>query len=888
MANKKIGIVSRNSPTYLKDYRPPGFLIDTMRMHVDLYEEETNVRTVLNLRRNPKVDVSKPLVLNGEEMVLKCLSLDGRTLSSSEYQITDSLLIIPRVPDSLFTLETKVTIKPQENTQLIGLYKSKNVFCSQCEPYGFRRITYFLDRPDVLTRYTTTITADKDRYPFLLSNGNLIESKMLCSNRQWVHWEDPLKKPSYLFALVAGDFDVLEDVFFTRSDRKIILRLFLEKGLKHQGFFALQSLKRAMKWDEERFGREYDLKVYMIVAVGDFNTGAMENKGINIFNAKNILADPKTATDEDYMRIENVIGHEYFHNWSGNRVTCRDWFQISLKEGLTVFRDQCFSEDITSRATARIRNVNYLRNVQFLEDSSPTAHPVRPNSYIEINNCYTSTIYNKGAEVIRMIRTLLGSKIFRKGMDLYFSRYDGQAVTIEDFVQAMMDVSSKNFEQFKKWYDHIGTPILDMESEYDQEKEVLILKVRQSCSSGSSKKLPLHIPLALGLLNSEYEDATSKLDGDDNFIRGTRVLEIKKSEEVFKFLNVKKKPILSLLRDFSAPVYSNYPYSDEELLQLFQHDSDPFSRWESGQIFSRRLIGNLIKDYQQKRSLKLDDRFVESFRDIVVRSHGDYGYAALLILLPSETGLMQFIQNTDVETIYSVRQFVKRELAKTLVLELTTAYERHRLPSYTYNWIDVGKRAFKNRCLNYLTENAEDKQYALAYRQFRDSDNMTDVIGSLSALVNHECKERDRALDEFYRKWKDHPLVVNKWMALQASSKLPSTTENVKRLLQHPAFNIKNPNNVYSLLVTFGMNTVCFHDKNGEGYRLISDCVLNIDAINPQMAARVLQPLSNWKIMDEGRQELMKTELNRIAKVSRSSSGVYEIITKSLNSSEFI
>ena len=873
---------------YLKDYSTPSFLINTVHMHIDLYEEETNIKTVLNLQRNPKIKISKPLVLNGEAMVLKRIALNKQALSSTEYKISDSSLTIFEVPDE-FILETEVIIKPHENTQLSGLYKSRGNFCTQCEPHGFRRITYFLDRPDVLACYNTIITADKDKYPFLLSNGNLIATKMLDDNRQLVHWEDPLRKSSYLFALVAGDFDLLEDFFITQSGREVKLRLYLEQGFKDQGSFALQALKKAMKWDEEKFGREYDLDIYMIVAVSDFNMGAMENKGLNIFNTKNILATPKTATDKDYIHIENVIGHEYFHNWSGNRVTCRDWFQITLKEGLTVFRDQSFTEDMTSKCVARIESVNYLRNMQFAEDAGPMVHSIRPRSYIEVNNFYTSTVYNKGAEVIRMVQTLLGPKVFRKAMDLYFWRHDGEAVTIEDFIQAMADTSNKNFDQFKRWYDQAGTPVLDIKSKYNKNKETLILNIKQSVpltpspSSGQSEKLPLHIPLALGFMSLECRDMPTKLAEENEAVQGTRILEIKKSEEIFQFVNVKHKPTLSLLRDFSAPVHLNYSYSDEELLWLFQYDSDPFARWEAGQIFAKRLIFKLVRDYQQQKLLQLDNRFTESFRKTIQELHyKDYGYKATLLTLPTEAYLMQFMGgDVDIEALHTICQFVKKGLAAALMSDLTVTYENCKLPLYEYNWTDVGKRALKNRCLDYLTEN-KGGQYTLAYQQFKNSNNMTDTVGALSALIHHECEERHRALDEFYQQYKGQPLIINKWIALQASSQLSSTIENVKKLIQHPAFDIKNPNNVYALLVTFGMNVVCFHDKSGEGYRLIANHVLKIDQINSQVAARVLQPLSRWQIVDRKRQELMKAELNRIAEASRLSSDIYEIITKSL------
>ena len=869
---------------YLKDYRPSDFLIDTVHLYVDLHEEETCVKTILNLQRNPASNrTGAPLTLNGEDIALKSVIIDGHKLSPLNYTVDKFSLTIPAVPNQ-FTLETKVVIKPQENTRLSGLYKSRGNFFTQCEAEGFRRITYFLDRPDIMAQYTTTITADKTKYPYLLSNGNLTEKKTLNLKRQWVHWEDPSKKSSYLFALVAGDFDVLEDSFITRSGKEVTLQLYLEKGFKDQGMFALAALKKSMRWDEKKFGREYDLDIYMIVAVSDFNMGAMENKGLNIFNTKNILANPKTTTDDDYVRIEEVIGHEYFHNWSGNRVTCRDWFQLTLKEGLTVFREQSFSEDLTSKGVARINAVNLLRNVQFLEDAGSMAHPIRPRSYIEISNFYTATVYNKGAEIVRMVQTLLGSKVFYKAMDLYFSLYDGQAVTTEDFIQVMEDTSGKNLKQFKRWYDQAGTPLLEVDSNYEEKEKMLILTVKQMCppTPGQPEKFPFHLPLSVGFIGPKYESVSMQLEGEDKAVTGTRVLEIKKSETTFRFINIEHKPILSLLRNFSAPVRLNYPYTDKELLCLLQHDSDPFSRWEAGQLFAKRLMLKLVDDYYEKKPLKMDDRFIKSFQKIIQRSHQDPWYRAILLLLPSESYLMQFIEKTDIEVVFKVRQFVKKALAIALVDDLSRSYRNNQLVGYEYNYSDVGRRAFKNRCLSYLTEVNDKSYYRLAYEQFKNSNNMTDSVGALSALIDHNCEERDQALKEFYQKWKNQPLIVNKWFSIQASSTLPSTIGTVRTLTQHPDFDIKNPNNIYSLLAVFGTNVVRFHDANGEGYRLIADYVLKIDPVNPQVAARILQPLTRWQLMDAKRQALMKTELARIAKAPKLSTDIYEIVTKSL------
>lgn len=877
-------MTSQPETIYLEDYRPTDFLIDTVHLNVDLQEEETRVKSILAMHRNPVVDsVNAPLVLNGEEMVLKSVSIDGKALSSSEYKVDKTSLTIHHVPDQ-FKLETEVVIKPQENTALSGLYKSRNNFCTQCESHGFRRITYYLDRPDVMSRFTTTITADKTKYPMLLSNGNLIEEKELDNNRHWVHWEDPSLKSSYLFALVAGDFDLLRDKFITMSGREIDLRLYLEKGFADQGGYALEALKLAMKWDEETYGREYDLDIYMIVAVSDFNMGAMENKGLNIFNTKYVLANSKTATDTDYVGILDVIGHEYFHNWSGNRVTCRDWFQITLKEGLTVFRDSTFTEDLTSPGVARIDSVNYLRNVQFPEDAGPMSHPIRPRSYIEINNFYTNTVYRKGSEVIRMVRTLLGKKLFREGMNLYFTRHDGQAVTTEDFIKAMEDASGKDLTQFKRWYDQAGTPVLDVVGDYDEKHKTFTLTVKQSCppTLGQSQKEPFHLPLAMGLIGPDCQELPTQLEGEPHASRGTRVLELKKPVETFRFIHVESKPIPSLLRDFSAPVILNYPYTDEELLWLLNCDTDPFAKWEAGQNFEKRLILKLVADYQAGKPFVIDERLIKVFQKLLTSQHDDHRFSATLLMLPTENYLLQQMEVGDVRAVHKARDFVRESLAKALAQDFSTCFAEHQLPYYEYNPVDMGKRSLKNICLNYLVLADKGHYLKTAYEQFSTCDNMTDAVGALGALINEDCKERDAALDEFYKKWKDQPLVINKWLTLQASSTRPDTLGKVKQLMKHPAFNIRNPNNVYALIGAFGMNVVCFHAENGEGYRFIGDQVLAIDPANPQVAARMLQPLTRWKKMDKKRQSLIKEQLKRIVETPKVSKDIYEIASKSL------
>lgn len=862
-------------PIYLKDYQVPDFEVEKVFLHFDLDEAFTQVKTVMHLHRHPKSNKKKaPLVLNGENMLLKSVAVDGVTLDATTYQVDAKTLSIPNVPDQ-FILETEVHIKPQENKALLGLYKSRNNFSTQCEPHGFRHITYFLDRPDVMTRFTTTITADKEKYPHLLSNGNLIEEKIQ-GNRRWVRWEDPSLKPCYLFALVAGDFDLLTDTFTTMSGRQVDLKLYLEKGFAEQGGYALESLKRAMRWDEETWGREYDLDIYMIVAVSDFNMGAMENKGLNIFNTKYILAKPETATDADYVGIECVIGHEYFHNWSGNRVTCRDWFQITLKEGLTVFRDQSFSTDMTSPAVARIPEVNVVRDQQFAEDDSPMAHPIRPDSYIEVDNFYTLTVYRKGAEVVRMVQTLLTPPVFRKGLDLYFERHDGQAVTTDDFIQAMEDASGKDLSQFKKWYSHAGTPVIDIESDYNKNKKRLTLTVKQI------KKPALHMPLSIGFVGKNCEDVSTQLHSEESARDGTRVLEITKSKEKFKFVNVDEKPTLSFFRNFSAPVIYNYPYTNEELAWLYQCDSDSFARWNAGQRFIVNVMLAGVQQIKDGKSIMVPELLSNAFKKILDSSAGDLNLLSALLRLPSERYALSRMSVPDVLMIHKVRTLIFQQLGELLFSDFHKVYQScHSNKAYQYNVKEMGRRSLKNLCLSYMTANNNPEAIQVAAEQYKTSDNMTDCIGALNALNNFDGSQRVDLLNDFYEKWKKEPLVVNKWLALHASSTLPTTLGTVKLLMDHPAFNIENPNNVYSLLCAFGSNQAAFHDSNGESYRFIADQVLSIDSLNPQVAARVIQPLTYWRQLDTKRGSMMRAELDRIANSAGISSNIYEISVKS-------
>ncbi len=867
---------------YLKDYQPSNFLIEKVFLHFDLHGDHTTVKSILTVKRNPVAkEQQAALVLDGEDMQLQSISLDGVVLEEKQYKVNKNSLTIHDVPES-FTLETTVLIKPQDNTQLSGLYVSGGNFCTQCESQGFRRITYYLDRPDVLARFNTTITADKSQYPYMLSNGNLIEERDLGNNRHWVHWEDPSLKPCYLFALVAGDFDLIEDTFITMSNREVALKLYLERGFKEQGDFAMLALQHSMQWDEEKFGREYDLDIYMTVAVSDFNMGAMENKGLNIFNTKYILASPETATDTDYVNIEDVVGHEYFHNWTGNRVTCRDWFQLTLKEGLTVLRDQLFTEDITSAAVARLDTANYVRSQQFVEDAGPMAHPIRPESFMEINNFYTKTVYQKGAEVLRMVRTLLSPEGFRKGMDLYFHRHDGQAVTTEDFIKAMEDASGVDLSQFQRWYCQAGTPALQIDGQFDENENTFTLTVKQSCPAtpGQKDKEPFYLPLSVGLIGSACKDMATQLKGESTAKDQTRVLVISKPEEQFTFINVAEKPVPSLLRCFSAPVKVHYPYSNEELAWLLRCDSDPFARWDAGQNLCVRVIQAMVKDHNENRAFEIDPVLLEAFQYVLTDRHDDWYFMSRLLVLPSVSYILSNMMGSDVAVIHEAREFIKRELANTLDKEFSALYNEHHDEAYEYSVAEMGKRAVKNNCLAYMSYN--DKHHDLAFEQYQKATNMTDAVGALSALNHHECQQRHDALQHFYDKWQHEPLVVNKWLGLHSASILPDTLGRVKELMSHPGFSIRNPNNVYALVCGFGANTPIFHNGSGEGYQFLADQVLAIDGGNSQVAARVIQPLISHELVDQRRAGQMRSQLQRISEAKPLSKDVFEVVIKSL------
>ncbi len=877
--------LSEPKTVYLSEYQPPDFFIDTVELSITLFADKALITSELRLRRSEQVSTDAPLVLDGENLVLVELAVDGRSLEPAQYEVGEQTLTLFTVPD-VFTLRCITEIYPQKNTSLEGLYRSSGNFCTQCEAQGFRKITYYLDRPDVMARFTTTIEADID-IPVLLANGNLVEQGRVGEQRHFARWHDPFPKPCYLFAMVAGDLVAITDSFTTRSGKVVALHIYVQEHNRERCDHAMVSLQKAMKWDEEVFGLEYDLDLFMIVAVDDFNMGAMENKGLNVFNSKYVLAEPATATDDDYEGIEGVIAHEYFHNWTGNRVTCRDWFQLSLKEGLTVFRDQEFSADMSSRAVKRISDVQLLRNVQFPEDSGPMAHPIRPDHYIEINNFYTVTVYEKGAEVIRMIHTLLGPEKFRKGMDIYFDRHDGQAVTCDDFVAAMASGGGKDLSQFKNWYSQAGIPELQVEGEYNGRQKTYSLRVSQSCPAtpGQDVKEPYHMPLRVGLIGADGRTLPIILAGDESDPEDVKILEIREVSQDFLFEAVAEKPIPSLLGSFSAPVKLHYPYGDDELRFLMVNDPDAFNRWEAGQRLACRLLLKLVEDYQSKQPLVLPADFVEVYGSILKKTD-DPAFLARLLVLPTEKYLGEQMDIIDVDALFAVRQFVRRELARQLFMPFLTCY--HTAVSdtpYRYDAALSGQRLLKNTALAYLMLSDRQEVVELCLKQFEQANNMTDTLSAFTAIMhNPDCVERKAVQVAFFSQWQNNSLVMDKWFTVQATAPLATTLAEVKELTRHPSFSLANPNKVRALIGAFcSANQICFHDKSGAGYRFLTDQVLSLNSTNPQIAARILGPLSRWHRYDENRQLLMKAELERILAEESLSNDVYEIAAKSLS-----
>ncbi len=888
---------------YLKDYKVPPFLIEETNLHVDIHDDVTTVTTTLKVVKNPEAasEDQVHLVLDGsKDLATQSVAIDGRALTDNEYQVEDDELSVFEVPEQ-FELTTAVQIKPQENTALEGLYKSGDMYCTQCEAEGFRNITWYLDRPDVMSKYTTTVVADKASYPILLSNGNDIDRGEE-GDRHWVTWQDPFMKPAYLFALVAGDLQHIEDEFVTMSGRKVKLQIFTEPHNIDKVDYAMLSLKNSMKWDEEVYGREYDLDIFMIVAVESFNMGAMENKGLNIFNTSCVLAHPETTTDATYQRVESVVGHEYFHNWSGNRVTCRDWFQLSLKEGFTVLRDQQFSADMGSPTVCRVNDVAVLRSAQFPEDAGPMAHPIRPDSFIEINNFYTATVYEKGAEVVGMIRTLLGPERFRVGTDLYFDRHDGQAVTTEDFVKAMEDANGVDFTQFRTWYRQAGTPILDVTGEYDESAKTFTLNVKQSCPAtpGQDQKDPYHMPIKVGLLDEEGNDIrfpvvgldVSSVDEASGF---SAILNLTETEQEFVFRGIESEPTPSLLRGFSAPVKLSYEYSREELRFLMSHDSDGFNRWEAGQRLALDVIQEIVGQIEAGEEVTVDENLIAAFDANLTQAlegdkdpNLDKAMIAHMLVLPATGYLIEMSEVANVDAIHQAREAVRTAIAKKLSGLLLSVYKLNQKDvPYQAEAKQIAERALKNVALGYLMQPEDTEMVNLCVDQYESATNMTDRSAALRALVGSAAEAaqepKEKALNDFYNRFQHEALVIDQWFAIQATCSLPGTLERVKGLMEHDAFDIKVPNRMRGLVAQFAMNNIVnFHEASGGGYEFLADRVIELNSINPQMAARILSPLTRWRKYDDSRQALMKEQLQRILEVEGISPDVYEIVTKSL------
>ncbi len=871
---------------YLRDYAPPPFLVETIDLDIDLREDHAVVGARLALARNPAArDSAAALVLDGEELDLLSVALDGRALGADDYRLSATQLVIDAVP-ARCTLETRVRIRPDANSQLMGLYRSTDGYFTQCEAEGFRRITYFIDRPDVMARYTTTIHADRARLPVLLSNGNPVASGDESDGRHWARWEDPFPKPSYLFAMVAARLEHIERDVATASGRPVKLMVYVEPGKLDQCGFALDALEQALRWDERTFGLELDLDRYMIVAVGDFNMGAMENKGLNIFNTRYVLARPDTATDHDYMLLDRVVAHEYFHNWTGNRVTCRDWFQLSLKEGLTVFRDQQYGGDRYSHAVQRIQEVRLLRSAQFPEDAGPMAHPVRPASYMEISNFYTATVYNKGAEVVRMIHTLIGADAFRRGMNLYFERHDGQAVRTEDFVAAMADASGVDLGQFQRWYDQAGTPRVAVRSTYDTVARTCTLDFTQDCAPtpGQPDKLPFHIPVALGLLGADGSGLPLRLAGEDAAAGTSRVLSLTETHQRFVFTDVAGPPVPSLLRNFSAPVELAFDYTDADLALLAAHDGDPFNRWEAGQRLALRVLLGAVANIRAGRAPVFGSGIVEACRRVLADAAADPAFAAEALSLPGAAYIAEQVDEVDPDAILAARTALRRHLAASLAPEFEAAYATHAPAGpYSPDPVSAGRRALRNLALGYLMELETPDIRARCLAQLREADNMTDSMAALVALANCDCPERTLGLDWFYARWHDEPLVVDKWFAAQAGSRLPGTLAEVRRLLAHPAYDPRNPNKVRALVGAFCQgNHAGFHAADGSGYAFAAEQVIALDPVNPQVAARLARAFDRWRKFDAGRQAHARAALTRIQAVDGLSRDTFEVVSRAL------
>ena len=872
-------------PVRLQDYRPPDWLIETVELDVSLHATAATVRARLKIKPN-SAGTPAPLVLDGDELKLVALALDGKPLGAERFVATPDRLTIAQPPNRPFELTIETVIDPTGNTQLMGLYRAGATYCTQCEAEGFRRITYFLDRPDVMAVYTTRIEADNGEAPVLLSNGNLIaKGEVPGTSRHFAVWHDPFPKPSYLFALVGGDLACVEDCFVTMSGRTVKLAIYVEPGKEARVPYAMDSLKRAMRWDEEAFGREYDLDIFMIVAVSAFNMGAMENKGLNVFNDKYVLASPATATDQDFANIEAVIAHEYFHNWTGDRITCRDWFQLCLKEGLTVFRDQEFTASQRSRAVERISDVRSLRAHQFVEDAGPLAHPVRPELYHEINNFYTSTVYDKGSEVVRMIRTLIGPATFRKGMDLYFKRHDGQAATVEQFVQCFADVSKREvFAQFMRWYSQAGTPEVKVAPHYDARAKTYRLDVTQTVppTPGQPDKAPMVIPLAIGLVGTNGGDLPLLLDGRP-LDRG--VLELTRPNHTFIFTGVAQRPVPSLNRGFSAPIKLALPIEPDDLRFLAAHDTDQFNRWQAVQTLAMTLLKANVAALRAGVAPREDDGLMAALGAILNDESLEPAFIALTLSPPAEADIAREIgSDVDPDAIFAARRRLRAAIGARHRAALADTYRRMITPGpYRPDASSAGRRALKNACLDLLAMTAADEAIARANAQYLNADNMTDRMAALETLSLHDRPERAAALDDFYKRYADDPLVIDKWLALQAVIPEPTTLDRVQALTQHPAFSIANPNRIRALIGTFAQaNHTQFNRSDGKGYDFVADFVVALDPKNPQVAARLMGAFRSWRALEATRRARAEVALRGVAAAPALSPDLGDIIARTL------
>ncbi|RKQ97181.1 aminopeptidase N [Kushneria sinocarnis] len=875
--------MSEPQAIYLSDYQPPAYRVTRTELTFELEPHATRVRARLHLERHENYGHGEPLVLNGEQLTTLAVAVDGQALNDNEYRIEDERLTILRPPER-FVLDTEVEINPSANTALEGLYVSGSMFCTQCEPEGFRRITWYPDRPDVMATFETTLIGDRDQLPVMLSNGNPVEWGELPGGRHFVTWQDPHPKPSYLFALVAGELEKLEDRFTTMSGREVTLQLWVEARNTDKTEWAMESLKRAMRWDEQAYGREYDLDRFMIVAVDDFNMGAMENKGLNIFNSAAVLANPATTTDAAFQRIDSIVAHEYFHNWSGNRVTCRDWFQLALKEGFTVFRDQSYTEDTQSAAVSRIQNVAMLRTAQFAEDAGPTAHPVRPDHFIEISNFYTLTVYEKGAEVVRMLRNLVGPETFRRGSDRYFERFDGQAVRVEDFVATMAEVSGLELDQFMRWYSQAGTPQLSVQGEYDGQTRQYHLTIEQHtpATPGQPEKPPLHIPIRMGLLGPDGEALELVVNGES---RGTdTVLALQQECQSWTFEQLDAAPVPSLLRGFSAPVRLEHAWSRDELALLMRFDEDGFNRWDAGQRLALAALEDMMAAWRAGDAVKLDERLIEVWHGLLNAPADDRSVLAEMLRLPTEAWIAEQQSVVDVDAIHAAREAAIGQLADRLYADFERVYHANQLDvPYAPTPEQVAARSLKNVALSYLVATGEREPLMLAQAQFEADHNMTDARAALTLLAHSDASDLgDPAVRAFGERWAHDPLVMDQWFATQVTRPQQDVMERLKFLMEHQAFSLKNPNRVRALIGTFvNSNRVNFHRLDGEGYRLLADVVIELNRLNPEIAARMVTPLTRFRRFDEQRQQLMRAELERIRREPLSRN-LYEVVEKAL------